>query len=98
MRNIKMLRKTGLALVGSLLVFSIGASAAEKAGKTTTKVEKVGVTASDLAFMKGMARGGLLEVKLGELAEKNAASEAVREFGSRMVKDHSAASESLKTV
>ena len=42
----------------------------------------------DQAFVNDAARGGEMEVKLGQLAEKNGSSAAVKEFGSRMVKDH----------
>src|ERR1700758_2276306 len=42
----------------------------------------------DQAFVNDAARGGEMEVKLGQLAEQNGSSAAVKEFGSRMVKDH----------
>ena len=42
----------------------------------------------DQAFVNDAARGGEMEVKLGQLAEKNGSSAAVKEFCSRMVKDH----------
>jgi putative membrane protein len=45
-------------------------------------------SAEDQAFVNDAARGGELEVKLGQLAEQNGSAAAVKEFGSRMVKDH----------
>ena len=42
----------------------------------------------DQAFVNDAARGGELEVKLGQLAKQNGSAAAVKEFGSRMVKDH----------
>jgi putative membrane protein len=42
----------------------------------------------DLDFFEDAAQGGLLEVKLGQLAVKQAASDDVRKFGQRMVDDH----------
>jgi putative membrane protein len=42
----------------------------------------------DQAFVNDAARGGEMEVKLGQLAEQKGAAAAVKEFGSRMVKDH----------
>lgn len=45
-------------------------------------------SAGDQAFVNDAARGGEMEVKLGQLAQKNGSSAAVKEFGSRMVKDH----------
>ena len=42
----------------------------------------------DTDFFEDAAQGGMLEVKLGELAVKQAASEDVRKFGQRMIDDH----------
>ena len=42
----------------------------------------------DQAFVNEAARGGEMEVKLGQLAEHNGSASAVKEFGARMVKDH----------
>lgn len=54
--------------------------------------------ASDARFAKNAAEGGMAEVKLGELAEEKAGSEAVKSFGKRMVDDHSKAGEKLKAT
>lgn len=48
----------------------------------TTKVE------DDTEFMVAAASGGMLEVQLGEIAVKNAASAKVKEFAATMVADH----------
>ena len=42
--------------------------------------------------------GGMAEVELGRLAQQNAGSAQVKEFGARMVHDHSAANEQLRSV
>ena len=52
----------------------------------------------DAEFAVDAAEGGMLEVKLGELAQTNASAPAVKEFGQMMVTDHSAAGEKLKAV
>ena len=52
----------------------------------------------DAAFYKHAAEGGMSEVELGKLAQEKAQSASVKEFGSMMVKDHSAANEKLKSV
>jgi putative membrane protein len=54
--------------------------------------------ANDRDFVATMAKGGFAEVKLGELAEKRAANPKVKEFGARMVKDHSDANNKLSEV
>jgi putative membrane protein len=52
----------------------------------------------DLAFYRDAAEGGLAEVAMGTMAQQQAHSPSVREFGALMVKDHSAANEKLKTI
>lgn len=49
-------------------------------------------------FMKKAAEGGLMEVQLGDTAQKHATSAQVRDFGSLMVTDHSKANQELKAV
>ncbi|TLU98785.1 DUF4142 domain-containing protein [Dyadobacter luticola] len=52
----------------------------------------------DSEFAVEAADGGMIEVKLGELAQTNGTSDAVKKFGAQMVKDHSAAGEELKKL
>lgn len=65
------------------------ASAKEKSNKATAK---------ETAFIKKAADGGMTEVELGKVAEKNGQRSDVKEFGSRMVKDHGKANDDLKDV
>jgi putative membrane protein len=53
---------------------------------------------SDKDFLIKAAQGGMTEVELGKLAQEQAASPDVKQFGSRMVADHSKANAELKTV
>jgi putative membrane protein len=52
----------------------------------------------DMEFATEAAQGGLKEVQLGELAQQQAASDAVKEFGQRMVTDHGKANDQLKQI
>jgi putative membrane protein len=52
--------------------------------------------ASDREFVKDAAEGSALEIELGKLAQEKGSSEAVKEFGKRMVEDHTRAGENLK--
>jgi putative membrane protein len=52
----------------------------------------------DASFYKKAAEGGLAEVELGNLAQNKSPTQSVKEFGSMMVKDHSAANEKLKAI
>jgi putative membrane protein len=56
------------------------------------------LSAKDKTFMKKAARGGMMEVAMGKLAEQNAKSENVKSFGKRMVTDHSKANDELKSI
>lgn len=55
-------------------------------------------SATDAAFIEKAAEGGMAEVELGKLAEKNGQKEEVKNFGSQMVKDHGKANENLKSI
>lgn len=50
----------------------------------------------DKKFAKEAAIGGLTEVELGKLAQQKASSDAVKQFGQKMVDDHTKANDELK--
>jgi putative membrane protein len=52
----------------------------------------------DEAFFKKAAEGGIAEVEAGKLAQSKGSSQAVKDFGAMMVKDHSAANDKLKSI
>ena len=52
----------------------------------------------DASFYKNAAEGGISEVELGNLAQKKATSDAVKDFAAMMVADHSKANEKLQTL
>ncbi len=49
-------------------------------------------------FVKDAAKGGLMEVELGKLAQEKGSSQDVKNFGKMMVDDHSKANADLKQV
>jgi len=49
-------------------------------------------------FLKEAAQGGIMEVTLGKMAAEKAQSEAVKNFGLRMIKDHGQANVELKNL
>jgi putative membrane protein len=67
-------------------------------GTNTTKGTKGTVDEKTSKFMNEAAMGGNAEVQFGKLAEQNASSQRVKNFGEMMVKDHSAANDDLKSV
>jgi putative membrane protein len=53
---------------------------------------------SDTTFARKAAQGGMAEVKMGRLAEEKGSSQDVKNFGKKMVEDHSAANEKLEGI
>jgi predicted outer membrane protein len=53
---------------------------------------------ADNTFMTKAAEGGMAEVEFGKLAEQHAANNGVKQFGKRMVDDHTKLNDDLKTV
>jgi putative membrane protein len=56
------------------------------------------MTSQDRDFVMDAAMGGMMEVELGRIAAQNGASDAVKQFGQRMVDDHGKANEELMTL
>ena len=57
-----------------------------------------GAGKGDSDFVMKAAQGGMEEVELGRMASTQAASADVKQFGQRMVTDHSKANDELKTA
>ncbi len=56
------------------------------------------LSAKDKTFIHKAAKGGMMEVAMGNLAAQNGQSDDVKSFGKRMVTDHSKANEELKSI
>lgn len=56
------------------------------------------LSAKEKAFMKKAAVGGLMEVQLGQMAQQNASSQEVKDFGGKMVTDHGKANDELTAM
>jgi putative membrane protein len=66
--------------------------------KNEQKAGSESKTEDDNEFAVEAASGGLMEVELGQYAATNAASAQVKEFGQRMVTDHTKANDELKAL
>ena len=69
--------------------------------ETTMPVDTMSSNAAPLEkmdrdFVMKAAGGGMMEVELGNIAQQNAASQRVKDFGAMMVHDHSKANDELK--
>src|SRR5438874_8857980 len=75
------------------------AFAAEKEKSSEAKTEKGGgLSAADKKFAENAAKGGMMEVAWGREAASKGQSNDVKQFGNRMVTDHSKANGELKEI
>jgi putative membrane protein len=92
-----------LVLVGGLGLFGCGKSnstVSQTAPDSTGSANRMGpsLDATDMEFVQNADMGGVMEVELGKLAQQNAASQSVKDFGQRMVEDHTKANQDLRQV
>ena len=80
------------ALAAAAVALSLNVAAADKISPDKKDVRP------DAAFVTEAGQDGHAEVELGKLAQKNGSSAAVREFGQKMVTDHSKAGAELAAV
>ncbi len=81
------MKRLSVVLLGALLI-----------GSGFSAIRADDAKAEDGKFLKEAASGGMLEVKLGELAVQQAQNPEVRRFGQRMVTDHMKANKQLMSV
>ncbi len=65
-------------------------------GMTDSDAQNKMLSEQDKKFADAAAKGGMMEVMIGELAETNANNATVKSLGAMMVKDHSKANDELK--
>ena len=69
-----------------------------KGPKQATRGTSGSLSAADRAFAREAAQGGLAEVDLGNLTKEKASNGDVKQFGDKMVTDHSKANDELKSL
>lgn len=74
------------------------AAAQAPQAQTSAMSSRSKVDAADRSFMRKAARGGMLEVELGKVAQQKAMNDQVKQFGARMEQDHSKANGELKQI
>jgi len=97
--------RTNLTLATfAVLLMLLGACAAKKEDSKDEAEEqndaalKKSDTKEDAEWAVEVADGGMLEVKVAELAQTNSKSADVKSFAAMMIKDHTAANSELKTL
>lgn len=102
------------ASIGLAFLVAAGAATAQATSTTSTPSSAQGmkagsdqsmkagagasIPAADKSFVEKAAVGGLAEVQMGKMAQQKGSSDQVKQFGSRMVEDHSKANDELKQV
>lgn len=81
-------------VVASMCCSSLTLRAENKSGAK----DKAEHASSDSKFIEEAAKGGKAEVKIGELAQSKGQSDSVKQFGQRLVKDHTAANQQLEKI
>ena len=79
-----------IALVAGLGLLTVASGLGAQQTPTSLKLQR-----TDRNFITKAAAGGRAEVALGQLAQAKASSDAVKQFGQRMVEDHGAANQEL---
>jgi putative membrane protein len=90
-----------IAVAGAMSI----AAAAQQSGNSSSPMsspmssaKNSKLSAADKHFVNEAAAGGMAEVELGQLATEKASSPDVKQFGQRMVNDHSKANDQLKRI
>ena len=94
--------KTKMTVISKLCILPLIIAALSVAGvaaaQDTPAGGSSGLSVKDKMFMKKAAKGGMMEVAMGKLADEKGQSEDVKSFGKRMVADHSKANDELKKI
>ena len=96
-----------VALVGAGLTLGVSAQAAEKkdekkspepSASTSKSPATAALSDKDKSFMKEAAKGGMMEVDMGKMAQQKGKSADVKKIGSTMVADHTKANNELMAI
>ena len=101
-----MIQRSGKTLVPALaalaLLFAGSVAFAQQSSSSTTGTQHTAKPAihimSDAEFARSAAEANLAEVKLGNLAQQQGTTQTIKDFGKRMVTDHSNAEDNLKSA
>jgi putative membrane protein len=98
------MKSTGIAVLaaGLLVIAPLCAAQTDKkasSDRATGSANRMNEpAAADQSFAMKAAQGGMAEVDLGNLAKDKASSDAVKNFGQKMVDDHTKANNELKDL
>lgn len=70
----------------------------ESADSSSLSTTPTGTDSESSEFAMKAAKGGIMEVELGKMAQQKASNSRVKNFGTMMVDDHSKANDELKQI
>jgi putative membrane protein len=88
----------------TFLAVSVGIGYGVQTGKTKTmpagtkKPTATRMSAVDSTFAKNSAQAGMTEIQLGQIAKDKSTNDDVKNFGQKMIDDHTKAGDALKQV
>src|SRR5436309_176338 len=107
----KLFIKSGFAVVAGLALLTIGCS---NSGRDNTAADRSApsanppaqadrstagnLSAQDRDFATKAAQGGMAEVEMGNLAQQQGSTDQVKDFGRKLVQDHTKANNDLKDL
>jgi putative membrane protein len=113
MRNPDLLKTLGAATCAAALVIATPATGAQSPAQPPATLTarpaqpdmpkaptaaKAASTSADAPFVLQAAEGGMMEVAKGKLAAQKGTHEGVKQFGQKMVDDHTKAGDELKAI
>jgi putative membrane protein len=81
----------------SLVIAALGLTGVANAQDASAS-KSSSLSVKDKTFMKKAAKGGMMEVAMGNLAAQNGQSEDVKSFGKKMATEHGKAGDELKSI
>jgi putative membrane protein len=85
-------------LLGAAALGLSAAATLSYAADPMTSATGGNVASADRTFIQKAAIGGMTEVEAGKLAQQKGSSQAVKDYGSRLVTDHTKANEELSKL
>ena len=86
-------------LVGGLAMAQDPAKAKDRStAQTAGETNRMENMTNDKTFVMNAGLGGMAEVEMGKLAVQKASDDRVKQFGQKMIDDHSQANEDLKAM
>jgi putative membrane protein len=87
-----------LAAVLTLPAEALGTGSAATEASGANRAGGSSLAAADQHFVHDAAIGGMEEVELGKIAQQKGSTDQVKQFGARMVQDHTKANDELKQL